>query len=66
MKCVTNNKEVRRVSEDRALELVGNGWKFCSKKIWKESPNTTWVRNINIPNPMSENKKRSKALRNNR
>ena len=59
MKCVQNitTKEVRRVSEDRALELFAKGtWKFVPKSMWKEDPHTTWMKN-NVPdNPMSDSK----------
>lgn len=63
MKCVKNGDEVRRVSEDRANELVKKGWQFCPKSLWKELPNTTWVKAANAPNPMSQAKVRRKELR---
>jgi hypothetical protein len=65
MKCVrnTNTNEVRRVSEDRAIELTKQGWNFCPKSLWKELPNTTWVQAVNPPNPMSQAKVRRKELR---
>jgi hypothetical protein len=65
MKCVhnTNTNEVRRVSEDRAIELTKQGWNFCPKSLWKEFPNTTWVQAVNPPNPMSQAKVRRKELR---
>ena len=65
MKCVRNTTtfEVRRVSEDRANELVKQGWLFCPKSLWKELPNTTWVQAVNPPNPMSQAKVRRKELR---
>lgn len=37
MKCIFNHitNEIKRVSEERADELVAKGWTFCSKKRWK-------------------------------
>ena len=44
MKCVMNNesKEIRRVAEDIATNLVStNRWKFIGKELWKKE-----VRNL--------------------
>jgi hypothetical protein len=35
MKCIEMNGEVKRVSNEEAFELVGTGWKFCAKKVFK-------------------------------
>jgi hypothetical protein len=32
MKCVTNGKETRRVSNEEAEKLVKSGWKYTQKK----------------------------------
>ena len=59
MKCVQNQatKEIRRVSEDRAIELTQKGWAFVSKEAWKKGEGTSWVKNTTPANPMSESKK---------
>lgn len=36
MKCVKKGTEVLRVTEEKAKEMVTNGWKWASKKEWKE------------------------------
>lgn len=37
MKCVKNRNtsEIKRVSDDRATEMVANGWSFVPKSEWK-------------------------------
>jgi hypothetical protein len=63
MKCVKSNldNEVRRVSEDRAINLVNKGWKFVPKSEWKSQPNTTWTKSSTPPNPTSPEKLRRKV-----
>jgi hypothetical protein len=65
MKCVQDPKslEVKRVSDDMASSYIKRGWKFVSKEVWKNSPDTTWHKSSTPANPMSENKKRRKAKR---
>jgi hypothetical protein len=36
MKCVTNGSDVKRVSNDVAMELTKSGWFYCPKALWKE------------------------------
>jgi len=36
MKCITNDGEIKRVSDTEAYKMVKSGWKFCAKKLWKE------------------------------
>ena len=59
MKCVKNaSNEVRRVSEDRAKELVTKGWAYVPKSEWKAAPDTSWVKNVTPPNPEGFKKQR--------
>ena len=68
MKCILNNKtqEVKRVSNENADRAVkeGKGWRFISKKVWKEDPQTSWNKN-NVPaNPINEKKRFRQEKRN--
>lgn len=66
MKCLQNTttQEIRRVSEDRALELTQKGWAFAPKNAWKSAPGTSWVKNSTLDNPMSDRKKHRLAMKN--
>ena len=46
MKCMmsVDNKHIRRVTDEKASELFGEGWRYVSKSLWKEK-----VRDINKP-----------------
>lgn len=46
MKCVKQGDEVRRVSDDRADELIKKGWKFCPKLEWKQFNNPKENENV--------------------
>jgi len=35
MKCVKKNDKVRRVKDEKASDLVDNGWAYCPKTNWK-------------------------------
>ena len=37
MKCIKNDKTIKRVSDNDAYELVKNGWEFCPKSEWKKN-----------------------------
>jgi hypothetical protein len=63
MQCVINmnTNEVKRVPNARAEELVllpEKGWVFTTKKAWKDSEGTTWVKSSTPANPMHPNKVR--------
>lgn len=65
MKCVKNANEVRRLSDEKAEELVKNkGWEFTTKTTWKNTPSTTWTKASTPPNPMSASKVRRKEMKN--
>ena len=68
MKCILNNKtqEVKRVSNENADRAVkeGKDWRFISKKVWKEDPQTSWKQNSVPANPMNPNKVRRQEMRN--
>lgn len=50
MKCLKNDKnEVKRVSEEHALELLGKGWKFCPKSEWKKDRKPVVVASVPVP-----------------
>ncbi len=44
MKCMmsVDNKHIQRVTDDKASELYGEGWRYVSKSVWKEK-----VRDVN-------------------
>ena len=44
MKCrmSVDNKHIQRVSDEKASELYGEGWRYVPKSLWKEK-----VRDIN-------------------
>ena len=44
MKCMmsVDNKHIKRVSDEKATELFGEGWRYVAKSVWKEK-----VRDIN-------------------
>ena len=44
MKCMlsVDNKHIRRVTDEKASELYGEGWRYVSKSLWKEK-----VRDVN-------------------
>jgi len=64
MKCVRNitTKEIKRVAEDRAAELVKKGWEFAPKSAWKESEGTSWTKNATEANPMKDSKVRRQEM----
>jgi len=35
MKCVKKDGEIKRVSNEKAAELVEAGWEYCPKSEWK-------------------------------
>ena len=46
MKCMmsVDNKHIRRVTDEIATELYGEGWRYVAKSVWKEK-----VRDIDKP-----------------
>ena len=44
MKCMmsVDNKHIRRVTDEQASELYGEGWRYVPKSVWKEK-----VRDVN-------------------
>ena len=44
MKCMmsVDNKHIRRVTDEIATELYGEGWRYVPKSVWKEK-----VRDVN-------------------
>jgi hypothetical protein len=37
-----DNKHIRRVTDEKASELYGEGWRYVAKSLWKEK-----VRDVN-------------------
>ena len=37
-----DNKHIKRVSDEKATELFGEGWRYVAKSVWKEK-----VRDVN-------------------
>ena len=46
MKCMmsVDNKHIRRVTDEKASELYGEGWRYEAKSLWKEK-----VRDVEKP-----------------
>ena len=46
MKCMmsVDKKDIQRVTDEKATELYGEGWRYVPKSIWKEK-----VRDIETP-----------------
>jgi len=36
MKCIKKGKQIQRVSDKEAAELVKGGWKYCPKSEWRK------------------------------
>ena len=58
MKCMmsVDNKHIKRVSDEKATELFGEGWRYVAKSVWKEK-----VRDVN---KKEESTKKTKKKRN--
>ena len=56
MKCMmsVDNKHIRRVTDEKASELYGEGWRYVPKSIWKEK-----VRDVEQPKEESTKKTKS-------
>ena len=61
MKCMmsVDNKHIRRVTDEKASELYGEGWRFVSKSLWKEK-----VRDVNKKEESKKTKKSKKGKSN--
>ena len=57
MKCMmsVDNKHIRRVTDEKASELYGEGWRYVSKSLWKEK-----VRDVEIKEKSTTTKKSNK------
>ena len=57
-----DNKHIKRVSDEKATELYGEGWRYVAKSVWKEK-----VRDVEKPKEekvkKSKNNKMSKAAK---
>ena len=61
MKCMmsVDNKHIKRVSDEQASELFGEGWRYVPKSVWKEK-----VRDINKKEESTKKtKKKSKKAK---
>ena len=48
-----DEKHIKRVTDEKASELYGEGWRYVSKSLWKEK-----VRDINKKEETKKSKKR--------
>tara|TARA_R100001443_G_scaffold36501_1_gene50311 strand:- start:603 stop:773 length:171 start_codon:yes stop_codon:yes gene_type:complete len=51
-----DNKHIRRVTDEKASELYGEGWRYVSKSLWKEK-----VRDVNKKEETKKTKKSKKS-----
>ena len=60
MKCMmsVDNKHIRRVTDEQASELYGEGWRYVPKYVWKEK-----VRDVNKSTEETKTKKKSKKIK---
>ncbi len=59
MKCMmsVDGKHINRVSDDEAVELYHEGWRYVAKSLWKEK-----VRDIEQPKEEKPTKKKSNKM----
>ena len=59
MKCMmsVDNKHIRRVTDEQASELYGEGWRYVPKSVWKEK-----VRDIEQPKEEKPTKTKSNKM----
>ena len=59
MKCMmsVDGKHVNRVSDDEAVELYHEGWRYVAKSLWKEQ-----VRDVEQPTEEKPTKKKSNKM----
>ena len=50
MKCVKKGADIQRVSDEKAADMVKDGWKYCPKKEWRK------LRDANKPAKKTEKK----------
>ena len=51
-----DNKHIRRVTDEKASELFGEGWRYVAKSLWKEK-----VRDVNKKEETKKTKKTKKS-----
>ena len=54
-----DNKHIRRVTDEKASELYGEGWRYVAKSLWKEK-----VRDVNKKEETKKTKKSKKSKKN--
>ena len=61
MKCMmsVDKKHIQRVTEDKARELYGEGWRYVPKSVWKEK-----TRDVNKKEETKKIKKSKKSKSN--
>ena len=59
MKCMlsVDNKHIRRVTDEKASELYGEGWRYVAKSVWKEK-----VRDVEKPTEEKPTKTKSNKM----
>ena len=59
MKCMmsVDGKHINRVSDDEAVELYHEGWRYVAKSLWKEQ-----VRDVEQPTEEKPTKKKSNKM----
>ena len=63
MKCMmsVDNKHIRRVTDEQASELYGEGWRYVPKSVWKEKVRDVETTTEEIPKDNKKSNKMSKA-----
>tara|TARA_Y100000593_G_scaffold36880_1_gene71616 strand:- start:1325 stop:1534 length:210 start_codon:yes stop_codon:yes gene_type:complete len=52
-----DNKHIRRVTDKKASELYGEGWRYVAKSLWKEK-----VRDVEKPKGETPTKNKSNKM----
>ena len=52
-----DNKHIKRVSDEKATELFGEGWRYVAKSLWKEK-----VRDVDKPKEETPTKSKTNKM----
>ena len=63
MKCMmsVDNKHIKRVTDEQATELYGEGWRYVPKSLWKEKVRDIEKPKEDLPKGNIKSNKMSKA-----
>ena len=64
MKCMmsVDNKHIKRVSDEKATELFGEGWRYVAKSVWKEKVRDIGIEHTHDKEPHNHDKTKSNKM----